>query len=176
LTGAVGRYRAVTQPSQVIHTVEIDTIVIGSSMETHHVDLVRVDNFRPLPEPASARSAERGLVRTGFVGAPSPARAEPRRAQAEQSRVPTPFAWFAHVWRWPGWDHYRVRGRSGGRPRPGGTPVRDETVAAGCHAPGGGPISAPDCHAYVQDQRNRDIAAIFGRHVPVSMITPSRPC
>jgi hypothetical protein len=45
--------------SAVIHTDDIDTIGIGSSMETHHVDLVRVDNFWWLAEPASARSAER---------------------------------------------------------------------------------------------------------------------
>jgi len=63
------------------------------------------------------------------------------------------------------------RRHSGGRPRLGGTPVVDETVAAGCHATGGGPVSATDCHAYVQDQRNRDLAAIFGRYVPVSAIT-----
>jgi hypothetical protein len=46
---------------QVVHTVEVDTIVIRSSTETRHVDLVRVDNFRRLAEPASARSAERSL-------------------------------------------------------------------------------------------------------------------
>ncbi len=49
-----------THARQVIHTVEIDAIVIGSaSTETRHVDLVRVDNIRPLAEPASVRSAER---------------------------------------------------------------------------------------------------------------------
>jgi hypothetical protein len=83
----------------------------------------------------------RRVPRSGFVGAPSPARTGPRRAQAEQSRVSTPLASLSHVWRWPGWDHYRPQGCSGGRPRLGGTPVRDETVPAGCPRTGGGPVT-----------------------------------
>jgi hypothetical protein len=38
----------------------------------------------------------------------------------------------SHVCGWLGWVHYRPRGCVGGRPRRGGTPVRDETVTAGC--------------------------------------------
>jgi hypothetical protein len=50
--------------------------------------------------------------------------------------------------------------------------ARDETVAAGCPRTGGGPFPPPDLPHILQDQRNRDIAAIFGRQVPVSAITP----
>ena len=73
--------------SAVIHTDDIDTIGIGSSTETHHLDLVRVDNFwrsQSLPRRVPRNAAR---TKTGFVGAPYPARAGPRRAQAEHSGV-----------------------------------------------------------------------------------------
>jgi hypothetical protein len=50
----------------VVHTVEVDTTVIGSSADSSDVDLVRVDNFRPLAEPDSMRSAERGRSQNRF--------------------------------------------------------------------------------------------------------------
>jgi hypothetical protein len=80
---------------------------------------------------------------TRFVGAPYPARAEPRRTQSEHSGVAI--------------RSRRSRtcgdGRVGTLPitwplvRPSptwGTPVQDETVPAGCPRTGGGPDSTPD--------------------------------
>jgi hypothetical protein len=88
--------------------------------------------------------AERGQAKTDFVDAPYPARAEPHCARAGSSGLSIPLASFSHVWRWQGWDQYRIPGCSGGRPRLGGTPVRDETVPAGCPRTGGGPFPPPD--------------------------------
>jgi hypothetical protein len=54
-----------TQP--VIHTVEVDTIVIRSFRDSRHVDLERVDNFRPPQNPP--RRGTRGgaaVVTSGF--------------------------------------------------------------------------------------------------------------
>jgi hypothetical protein len=73
-----------------------------------------------------SQSLSRRVPRNGFVGAPYPARAEPRRAQGEQSRVSTPLTSSSHT---------------------------ISLLVHGTH------------------QRNRDLAAIFGRHVPVSAIT-----
>jgi hypothetical protein len=54
-----------TEP--VIHTLDVDSIAIRSCRDSPHVDLERVDNFRPLAEPASVRSAERGSGRVGIT-------------------------------------------------------------------------------------------------------------
>jgi hypothetical protein len=51
----------------LIHTVDVDIIVIRS-WDSSDVDLERVDNFRPLAEPDSPRSAERGETRIGLLG------------------------------------------------------------------------------------------------------------
>jgi hypothetical protein len=137
-------------------------------METHHVDLVRVDNFRPLAEPASPRSAERCQNRNFFVGAPYPARAEPCRAQGDQSRVSTPVASFSQAWRWPGWDHYRI-------PMPLGRPSPTWRHACrgrgrSCRAPrtGCGPVSTPGCHASVHDRSECDMSRVC-RHPGVRL-------
>jgi hypothetical protein len=71
-------------------------------------------------------------TKTGFVGAPYPARAGPRRARVGvlvcRSRSHRPHTC--------GGGRVGIttefRARLGGRPRLGGTPVRDETVPAGC--------------------------------------------
>jgi hypothetical protein len=74
------------------------------------------------------------------------------------------------------------RGRAGGRPRLGGTPVGDESVAAGCLrdwlwsvAPAKGcPQREASRDQYglegARDQRNWDLAAEYGRYVPASLI------
>jgi hypothetical protein len=68
-------------PWPVIHTVEVDTIGLRSCWRTRGVDLVRVDNFRPLPN--LPRRVPRNAVRpTRFVGAPYPARARLRLARS----------------------------------------------------------------------------------------------
>jgi hypothetical protein len=72
-------------------------------------------------------------------------------------------------------------GCAGCRPRLGGTPVVDETVAARCHATGCGPVppsvmttkkgtSRSARPGRTRDRHNWDIAVKYGRHVPVSMI------
>jgi hypothetical protein len=55
-----------------------------------------------------------------------------------------------------------------GRPsRPGGTPVRDETVPVECPRTDCGPDSV---HAVVQDQQERDMSCVFAAYVPFSSI------
>jgi hypothetical protein len=142
-------------------------------MEAHHVDLVRVDNFRPLDNLLGAFRGTRSELNR-FVGAPYPARAGPRRVRAGALVCGSR----SHRSRMCGGGRVGIStefpGCSGGRPRLGGTHDRDENVAAGCPRTGGGPVSALDCHAGVQDLRSRDIAAIFDRHVPVLVITRPR--
>jgi hypothetical protein len=163
--------RGGTYPSQVIHTVDIDTIVIRSSTDSSDVDLVRLDNFRALPEPAWARSAERGLVGTGSL-ARRP-RLGPNRVAHEPSNLVC--------------QPRSHRSRTCGDGRVGITtefvvawaavpdlearPFGTRPFLPGATHPAVVPFPPPDCHAYVQDQRNRDLTAIFGRHVPVSVIT-----
>jgi hypothetical protein len=114
------------------------------------------------------------VPRNGFVGAPYPARAEPRRAQAEHSGV----AIRSRRFRTSGGGRVEItpefRCHSGGRPRLGGTPVRARPSPPGATQPAVVPFPPSDCHTYVQDQRNWDISCIFAAHVPILAIMVSR--
>jgi hypothetical protein len=159
--------RGSQKAESVIHTGEIDAIGLRSCWRSRGVDLVRVDNFRPLAEPAQCVPRNANSFRWRAV----PGSAMLRFALAGRSGVSIPLASSSRVWRWPVGKTAELRGWSGDRPRLAGTPVWDEILSAGCHATGGGPVSALDCHAGVQDHQSRDLSAIFGRHVPVSLIT-----
>src|SRR5688500_8799884 len=92
----------------VIHTVEVDTIVIGSCWDTHHVDLVRVDNFRPLADRPRRvpRNAGRNQNPFRWRAVPGSGRTATRTIRAFWCG--DPIASFSHVWSWPGWDNSRV--------------------------------------------------------------------
>jgi hypothetical protein len=78
-----------TQPSK-LSTRSRSTPLLLDLRTAHDVDLVGVDNFRPLDN--LPRRVPRNAVGTKPVSLArrTPARAEPRRAQGEQSRVSTP--------------------------------------------------------------------------------------
>jgi hypothetical protein len=125
--------------------------------------------------PRKAPGATSG--RTGLVGAPSPARAaRPRpfdlglRCVDRGSRRPR--TW---VGGWVG-GTTEFRGCLGSRPRLAGTPVLYESVPAGCHATGCGPVSTR-CHTQIaQDHRMRYMSRTHAVYLPHPLIKGcSRP-
>src|SRR3954466_1871894 len=89
------------------------------------------------------RNAIRGAASEGGhpVGAPFPTRDARRTARVQGCARVTPVRLAPSPWRgaWVGCTT-EFRGHPRSRPRLGGTPVRDESVAAGCHATGCGPV------------------------------------
>jgi hypothetical protein len=126
-----------------------------------------VGNFRSLAELGSSRSAERGrdlvsLARRPRLGPDRVAHAPGGLLCRPSSRRPRTSG---HGRLGITADH---RCYSGGRPRLGRTPVRDEVVPSGCHATGCG---CRRSHANSQDQRNRYMSPIFAADVTILAIT-----
>jgi hypothetical protein len=133
-------------------------------METHHVDLVRVDNFRPLAEPASVRSTERFRWRA----VPGSGRTASRTSRA--TWCGDPLASFSHVWRWPGWENCRITWPLG-RPSPAWRHARSGRDRS-CRVPRNRRWSSfrPRLPRIRLRSARPGHSGIFGRQVPVSVI------